>query len=82
MDPQREEIVKYLQEYMQEENHQDEGLCSSTLAALSSPVGKAIRLVLDENHITRCPPQITCNLLEDDLQAVKELRVDFNNFMA
>src|ERR1044072_2010519 len=80
MNPQQEEIVKYFQEHMQEERRQAEGTSSSPTATLSSPVREVINMALDENHITRCPPHVTCNLPVDDLQVLKELRVDFNNF--
>ena len=85
MNPQQEEIVKFFQEYMQEENRRTEGTSSSTaatstaIATLSSPVREAINMALDENHITRRPAHIHCNLKSEDLQVLKELRVDFNN---
>jgi hypothetical protein len=34
---------------------------------------------MDENHITKRPAHIHCNLQAKDLQVLKELRVDFNN---
>jgi hypothetical protein len=37
---------------------------------------------VDENHITRRPVQIHCNLGFEALIVLKELRVDFNNFAA
>src|ERR1044072_7891458 len=38
LNPQQEEIVKYFQEYMQEERRQADGTSSSTTVTLSSPV--------------------------------------------
>ena len=80
MNRQQEEIVKYFQEHMQEERRQAVVPSSSTTTTVSSPVREVINMALDENHITRCPPQVTCNLPVDNLQVLKELRVDFNNF--
>src|ERR1044072_8314931 len=85
MNPQQEEIVKFFQEYMQEENRRTEDTTSSTavtstaIATLSSPVREAINMALDENYITRRPAHIHCNLKSEDLPVLKELRVDFNN---
>src|ERR1044072_9337482 len=85
MNPQQEEIVKFFQEYMQEENRRTEGRSSSTaatstsIATLSSPVREAINMALVEDHITRRPAHIHCKLTSEDLQVLKELRVDFNN---
>src|ERR1044072_4183088 len=85
MNPQQEEIVKFFQEYMQEENRQTEGSSSSTvttsiaIATLPSPVRKAINMALHKHHITRRPAHIHCNLKSEDLQVLKELRVDFKN---
>src|ERR1044072_6798557 len=37
-------------------------------------------MALDENHITKRIAHIHCNIEAKDLQVLKELRVDFNNF--
>ena len=85
MNQQQEEIVKYFQEFLQEESRQAEGTSSSTtatsstIATLPSPVKEAINMALDENHITKRPAHIHCNLESEVLQVLKELRVDFNN---
>ena len=91
MNQQQEEIVKYFQEFLQEESRQAEGTSSSTTATslstatsattanLSSPVRKAINMALDENHITRRKAYIHCTIESKDLQVLKELRVDFSN---
>src|ERR1044072_9000434 len=85
MNPQQEEIVKFFQEFVQEERRQADGSSSSTTATstitanLSSPVRKAVTMALDENHITRRPARIHCNLKTEELPVLKELMVDFNN---
>src|ERR1044072_3672925 len=78
MNSQQEEIVKFFQEYNQQE-HSSTTATSSALANLSSPVRKAISMVLDENHITRRPVHIHCSFEAETLQVLKELRVDFAN---
>src|ERR1044072_4050261 len=82
---QEEEMVKYFQEFIEQERRKTGGTSSSTAATSStaayppSPVKKAINLAMDENHITKRPAHIHCNLQAKDLQVLKELRVDFNN---
>src|ERR1044072_3733015 len=82
---QEEEMVKYFQEFIEQERRKTEGTGSSTAVTSStavsppSPVKKAINLAMDENHITKRPAHIHCNLQAKDLQVLKELRVDFNN---
>src|ERR1044072_5621534 len=86
MNRQQEETLKYFQEFMEQERRQTEGAGSSSAATSStaatppSPVKQAITLAMDENHITKHPYQIHCNLEAKDLQVLKELRVDLNNF--
>src|ERR1044072_8817566 len=86
MNRQQEETLKYFQEFMEQERRQTEGAGSSSVTASSSaafppsPVKQAITLAMDENHITKHPAHIHCNLEAKDLQVLKELRVDFNNF--
>ena len=80
MNRQQEEIVKYFQEFMEQEHRQTEGSGSSTVATPSTPVKEAINIALDENYITKRPAHIHCNLESKDLQVLKELRIDFNNF--
>src|ERR1044072_1504396 len=82
MDQQEEATVKFFQEYMEQERLQAEGTASSTAAVSSSPMGTATATTVDENHITRRPVHIHCNLGFESLLVLKELRVDFNNFAA
>src|ERR1044072_6804199 len=82
---QEEEMVRYFQEFIEQERRKTEAtgsstaVTSSTAASPPSPVKKAINLAMDENHITKRPAHIHCNLQAKDLQVLKELRVDFNN---
>ena len=58
---------------------------SSTAAVSSSPVTTpaAVTLpVVDDNHITRRPLQVHCNLPFNKLKVLTELLVDFNNIAA
>src|ERR1044072_4656643 len=85
MNRNQEDIVKYFQEFIEQERQQTEGTDSSTAAASSttvappSPIRKSIILARDENNITKRPDHIHCNLEAKDLQVLKEFRVDFNN---
>ena len=85
MNSQKEEIVKFFLNHTLEESTSTEGTSSSTasaitiLASFSPPVKDVINMALDTNHITRRPAHIHCNLKSEDLQVLKELRVNFNN---
>jgi hypothetical protein len=64
------------------EHIQTQASATSAAAVISSSPMKtstATPSSVDENHITRCPVQIHCNLGFDALNVLKELRVDFNN---
>src|ERR1044072_8526713 len=82
---QEEEMVKYFQEFIEQERRKTEdagvsdAATSSTAVSPPSPVKKAIDIAMDENHITKRPAHIHCNLQAKDLQVLKEYRVDFNN---
>src|ERR1044072_3339176 len=82
---QEEEMVKYFQEFIEQEHHKYEGAGSSTAATSStvpsppSPVKKAINIAMDENHITKRSAHIPCSLQAKDLLVLKEFRVDLNN---
>ena len=85
MNPQEKEVVEYFNEYMrQSQLAKGKGPGSSPSAELppppSSPAKNAIETALDENHIVRRPAAIHCNIKATDLQVLRELRVDFNNF--
>ena len=79
MNQQEEETVKFFHEHMEQERRQAEGTASSTAAVSSSPMETTTATPIDENHITRRPAQVHCNLGFKDLVVLKELRVDFNN---
>src|ERR1044072_6171839 len=82
MNQQEEATVKFFQEHMEQERLQTEGTASSTAAVSSSPMGTATANIVDENHITRRPGQVHCNLGFEDLTVLSELRVGFNNIAA
>src|ERR1044072_379564 len=80
MNQQEEEIVKFFQEHMERERRQAEGTASPTAAVSSSPMETTTVPTVDENHITKRPIQVHCNLGFKYLVVLKELRMDFNNF--
>src|ERR1044072_5041548 len=85
MNQQEEATVKFFQEHMEQERLQAEGTASSTAAVSSSPVTTAAAVtlpVVDDNHISRRPGQVHCNLGFGDLTVLSELRVDFHNIAA
>src|ERR1044072_4195983 len=87
MNPQEEGVVEYFNEYMrQSQIAKGKSPGSSSSAVLppppSSPAKNARVTALDENHIVRRPAAIHYNIIAADLQVLRELRVDFNNFAA
>src|ERR1044072_9499666 len=84
MSPQEEDVVNYFRSYMRHSQiAKGKGPDSSSSVVLppppSSPARNAIETALDENHITRRPAAVHCNILATALQVLRELRDDFNN---
>jgi hypothetical protein len=85
MNHQEEATVKFFQEHMEQERRQAMDNASSTAAVSSSTVTTAAAAslpVVDDNHITRRPGQVHCNLGFRNLTVLSELRVDFHNIAA
>src|ERR1044072_3524157 len=86
MNRQEEATVKFFQEHLEQERRQamDTATSAATMSS-SSPVTAAATAslpVVDDNHITRRPGQVHCNLGFEDLTVLSELRVDFHNIAA
>ena len=84
MDHQEQEALRFFQEHEDQQRREAEGSATfATNIPSSSPMGTAATTTAaDDNHITRRPGQVHCNLNFEALNVLKELRVDFNNFAA
>src|ERR1044072_547978 len=82
MDHQEQEALIFAQEFDDQQRLQAEGIATSTATISSSSPMKTATAPVDDNHITRRPSQIHCNLGFNYLLLLKELRVDFKKLAA